>query len=94
MVESETFADAHYCYVQQELVIVSLQVAALTLRQEEVLFLLVGTILAFLLKMNADPPLFEPEEPSYQQEENFHPYLRLLHSYKFKKKTISGILRY
>jgi hypothetical protein len=72
VVESGIFADAHYCYALQESGIVSLQVADLTLRQE-VLFLLVEMVLAFLSKRNAGPLLFESEEPSCQQEGNFHP---------------------
>jgi hypothetical protein len=62
-VESETFADAHYCYVLQESAIVFLMVVALVLRQEA-LSLVVVMVLVFLLKMNADHPLFELEEPS------------------------------
>jgi hypothetical protein len=44
-------------------VTVSLLIAVLLLRQEGVLFLLVGMNLAFLLKMNAGPLLFEPMMP-------------------------------
>jgi hypothetical protein len=63
-VESETFADAHYCYVLQESAIVFLMMVVLVLRQKEELSLVVAMVLAFSLKMNAGHPLFDLEEPS------------------------------
>jgi hypothetical protein len=63
-VESETFADARYCYVLQESAIVFLMLVVLLLRQEVAPSLAAVMVLAFSLKMNAGPPLFELEDPS------------------------------